>query len=244
MPSQRGDSGDSGVIVLKTLADEEYSCTMTSRRRLFSNRLFHAGSLCFLLCGCAPPTLVIEPRILHQDVRFTPEQFSGQSVTLFPVFTTQGFETSASLGDSVQGVLIQAIRQDLALNSRQAFESRYLLAHDSLSLNRFYTRLFKGDIVGLQTSDTVWQSMPSRYLLIMKLTYGTRVKTLDAQVLRRLTMEAEVWDVRAAEVVMRLAVIGSESQGRTPDAKFFHATMNALFRQLPGVRHVEHNEQW
>jgi hypothetical protein len=212
--------------------------------RLVTFCLYVTGLLCALLCECASRTLLIQPHILYQNDRLTPEQFSGQSVTLFPVFTKQGFETSAMLGDSIQAVLIKDIRQDLTLYAQQGFERLYLQAHDSVSLKHFYARIFQGDIIGLQTSDTMWKTMPSRYLLLIRFANGTRVKTLDEQVLRRLDLEAELWDARTAEVVMRLAVNGSDSQARTPDGKFFHATLSALLRQLPGVRHVELKENW
>jgi hypothetical protein len=202
------------------------------------------ASVLVVAAGCALQAPAIKTTLLYQDSRFGAIDFSGQSLLLLPVITPQGFDTAAVFSDSSQAFLMRGLRRDLTIKTRSIFEVHSIQSRDTASLNRFYIRIFSNDIVGLQTSDAVWASMPCRYVLFVRLLNGISVLTLDKKHLRRMDLEAELWESRGARVVWRTTLRINDSDSKSSDVIMARSALVALFKQLPGERKVEHREDW
>jgi hypothetical protein len=194
--------------------------------------------------SCSPGTTSFKSAVLHQDVRLDGKQFSGQSLLLFPIFTKSGFVDQPVFSAAAQAQILMEQRQDLRISTAGQFEQQFVAGHGRTALERFYQSIFSGDILTTQTSDTVWHAMPCRYALLIGMPAGIRVRGYDDALYRQTRLQAELWDTRAAKVVLRLQATGNDTNHGGADSVFIRQGLSELFSRLPPVRSVIAEENW
>ncbi|MBD3391473.1 MAG: hypothetical protein GF418_05440 [Chitinivibrionales bacterium] len=202
------------------------------------------GLVLAVLAGCAPQMDRYRGRLLHVNDRFTPEELSDQELVVFPLIRNSRFDTTAAFSPFVLAQRLRKTRPDLGVYFKEEFERRLLDVYPRDSLDIFYDRLFKNDIIALQTSDSAWASMPGRYALVLRIRDAGRVKDFKGITRRKLYMEAELWDASTAEVVWRAEVSGFDPDASTSDAEFVLSGIEEAYALLPPYKPALHEQEW
>jgi hypothetical protein len=217
------------------------------------SRAFNFFILAVIVCiiGCAPyarpPSQARQTRysakVLYVRDAFAGSSLSGQSVLILPALTAQGPSAAFPLSPRNQSMVIQKVRDDLRLIDGEEFEKKYLSTHDGRSLSFFYRSLFKGNVVEVQTSDSVWKAVDAAYLLAVRLKYAAAIRGFDGNTRRRLCLETELWDVKTAETVWRVEVKGFGGV-KDADDTFINGAVGEAFSRLPGVLPAANEKDW
>jgi len=169
---------------------------------------------------------------------------SDQTVLILPVLTKFGIDTTTSLSPQRIGKLLQAVRPDVEPVTREEFETRYSVNHDTASLSAFYRLLFKGNVVAVANSDSVWKEMKTAYCFAARITNALTIRGFNGLVKRRLNMEAELWDVDSAEAVLRIRVQASAQGEALTDAEFIRTALAAAFEKMPVFAPSSNDQNW
>jgi hypothetical protein len=202
------------------------------------------------VCACAPPpagtlvTTAYTASVLYQQRSFSGGSLSGQSILVLPVLTKQGIDTTPALSPAKIGKLLQEARSDVEPVTKEEFETRYSAHHDTASLSSFYRLLFKGNVVALSNSDSIWSEMKTAYCCATRITNAITIKGFNNIITRRMNMETELWDVDSAEVVLRIQVRASARGERITDAEFISSAIRAAFEKLPVFAPSTNEQNW
>ncbi len=207
---------------------------MNKRDYLKIIRLFSLFPFFFLIIQCASKTGEWRSKLLfvNEDVS-KGRLLSGGSILLFPLITEKGFDTTASLSSEKQAKMLHAIRGKLKLYVKKEFEENYLSNNDRALLDSFYISLFANDLLKITASDSIWKSVPSRYILLIRVDKGIRINTFDGVLKRKAVLEGELWDAKNIEVVWRAQSSGYEMDDKVADAVFVAEGMKEIYRLLP-----------
>jgi hypothetical protein len=181
---------------------------------------------------------------LHRSERFTNEEFGDQTVLLLPLFSEKGFDTSSSISDSVLGRMLADKRKDLTIFFRPEFERRYAKAFPDDTVASFYKILFNGDILSLQTLDSAWTCMPSNYVIAVRVADAGRVKDFHGVMKRKLSLEAEIWKSKTAEVVWRGRTDVFDPEANSTDSEFIKQAVERIYEIFPDYHPGLHEEDW
>jgi hypothetical protein len=214
----------------------------------------HMFLRCFLFafvlcCLCTPPPAktvlaTYASSVLYQQRSFSGGSLSGRTVLVLPICTKSGLDTTASLSGQRISKLFLAARSDIEPVTKEEFETRYAARRDTASLSAFYRLLFKGDIVALANSDSVWKEMKTTYCLAARITNAITIKGFNGLVTRRLNLETELWNVDNAETVLRIQVQASARGDGITDAEFIRNALSAAFEKLPGFAPSTNEQNW
>ena len=210
-------------------------------------RFFLFAFVLFFLCAPPPvPPLLstYAASVLYQQRSFSGGSLSGQTVLVLPICTKSGLDTTASLSPRRISKLFLAVRGDIEPVTKEEFETRYAARRDTASLSAFYRLLFKGDIVALANSDSVWKEMKTTYCLAARITNAITIKGFNGLVTRRLNLETELWNVDSAEVVLRIQVQASARGEGITDAEFITNSLRAAFEKLPMFAPSTNEQNW
>jgi hypothetical protein len=183
-------------------------------------------------------------KIAFCEEHFNGVSLSGQTLLVFPVLTRNGNDTASYFSPRQQIKILQRIRNDLHFSTPDVFEQKYLSAHDSLSLARFYQSLYKGEVVEAQTSDSIWKAMDAPYVLFVRVLYAVTIRSFDGNSQRNLHLDAELWDVSSAENVWRVEVTGFDKSKGATDARFLTGGLYEAFGKLPGYLPANNENNW
>jgi hypothetical protein len=202
-----------------------------------------------LFCLCTPPPALplletYASSILYQQRSFSGASLSGQSVLVLPICMKSGLDTNASVSPQRISKLLLAARGDVEPVTKEEFETRYSARHDTASLSSFYGLLFKGTMVALANSDSVWKEMKTTYCLAVRITNAINIKGFNGLVKRRMDLETELWNVDSAEVVLRIQVQASARGERITDAEFIRNALRAAFEKLPVFAPSTNEQNW
>jgi len=202
-----------------------------------------------LLSGCFPAVrrevgASYGVTVAYATTSFTGDKFSGVTVLMLPVLTAGGSAVSAALSPGRQGEVLQKVRPDLHVLFADRFENKYLSMHSARSLSDFYGRLYNNEVVAVQTSDSVWKTMEGAYLFVSKLKYAAAIRGFDGNIRKRLSIEAEIWDIAQSEAVWRAELQGADDGiGRSDDA-FMAGAFAAIFLKMPGEAGADTETDW
>jgi hypothetical protein len=212
-------------------------------RGRFAAAAIAAAALCLGASGCASLTRKFEGRVLFQDDRLTTESISDNSLMLFPLIRTSGFDTAGSITAVTLAQWLHRSRPDLEIFYKEEFEQG-LLGFYPVWLDTFYSNLFAGNTLALQSDTLSWVFVPSNYALAIRIKEAGRVKDFDRRVNRGIWFEAELWSTNPAGVVWRAEVRGVEGNVATPDAEFIRDGMEKIFSLLPPYHPALHENLW
>jgi hypothetical protein len=187
------------------------------------------------LMSCMVSLHHVEParytiRILYSDENFKGEALSGQSLLVLPVLTKDGADTVKFPSPYTLSMLFQKNHEDMEFKYPEIFEKKYQLA---ASLDRFYQSFFNGEIIKVQTNDSIWNAIDAAYLLCVRVKYAATIRGFDGNTVKRLVMEVELWEVAASEAVWRAQVIGFDKRIGTLDTEFVMGALNEIFSAVP-----------
>jgi hypothetical protein len=204
-----------------------------------------------LFCLCAPPprtsTSVVESyaaTILYQHRSFSGGSLSGQTVLVLPVLTKSGLDTTTALSPAQIAKQLLSFYKDAEPVTKEEFETRYSVHHDTSSLAAFYRHLFKSEVVALANSDSVWKNMKTTYCFAARITNALTIHGFNGVVKRRMNLETELWDVDSAEAVLRIRVQASALGDRITDAGFIRAAIGAAFEKMPLSAPSANEQKW
>jgi hypothetical protein len=201
--------------------------------------------LALLFASCAGPMKQFETIVMYSARGFSGEDLSGHTILQFPLMASSSImeRSGHDLLDTTAS-RIGLIRSDLSLRDIREFESPFVREYGPEALNSFYGLLRDGDVIAAQGADSVWKSIPGRYALSVRLLSGARIRTFGRQQYRSIVLEAELWDIRRAEVVWRGRVNGRDSGRRASDSDFLTACILELYADLPAYHSIPHSESW
>ena len=205
------------------------------------------GCTVFCLCTPAPqtaPAVTYNAEISYQQQWFSGGSLTDESLLILPVLTASGADTTSALSGRHIGKLFQAARPDVEPVTKEEFETRYATDHDTASLSAFYRLLFKGAMVPLANSDSVWKEMKTAYCLATRVTNALTIRDFNGVVKRRMILETELWNVDSAEAVLRISVQASAMSQALTDAEFIKAALAAAFEKLPVFAPASNEQNW
>jgi hypothetical protein len=204
------------------------------------------------LISCMFSVRHIEParysvRLLYSDERLNVAAFSGQSLLVLPVLTKNGADTTKFPSPNTLSRLFQRNHGAMQFIYPEAFEKKYqstAVNHDFASLDRFYRSFFNGEIIKVQTSDSIWNAIDAAYLLCVRVKYAATIRAFDGNTVKRLVLGVELWKVDVSEAVWRAQVIGSDKRIGASDAEFVMGALKEIFSALPGGMPGENEKDW
>lgn len=184
-------------------------------------------------------------RQLYKSDGFSGITISGRTILILPFLTRSGFDTAGVLSPALLHKNLAKKRRDLRLSVDRSFESDYYAKHDTASLDSFYANLFRGELVALQTADSVWKTMKTPYILAIRLKNGATIIDFGHRSHRLLLLEAELWDVKTAEVVLRIGVTGRSADKKQNNGEFIRRALLSIFDSVPVAPYAENpDEEW
>jgi len=172
---------------------------------------------------------------LYNNKNFSGADLGGRSITVSPLLTPRGVVVNGELTSNIEIQAINKKRRTLPLLPHELFEERYIATSGQDALDSFYTCLYKGEMVALQTMEKPWKQIGSDYLMVLKMTYGLRIKTDEKNSTRRLRLEGELWDCDSIEVLWRVAVDSRVRGEMDTDRQVLLDAICRVFEALPAV---------
>ena len=166
---------------------------------------------------------------------------------VLPVLTNNGADTTKFPSPHTLSQLLQKNQGDVQFIYPETFEKKYrsaAVSHDSASLDRFYQSFFKGEIIKVQTNDSIWNAIDAAYLLCVRVKYAATIRGFDGNTVKRLVLEVELWEVNASESVWRAQVIGFDKSVGTPDTQFVIGALKEIFSAIPGGMPGTSEKDW
>jgi hypothetical protein len=164
-------------------------------------------------------------------------------VVLFPLMTDEGVDSTGALAYEKLKQRLAPIRPDLRFCAPSDFERAYAAQHEYESLDSFYADIRRERIVAVQTSDSVWASMPCDFAFIARIVEGARIRGFDGELTRRMSIEGELWRAETGEAVWRARAYAADNAAEA-DELFIARGYGALFRALPGFRPALNETKW
>jgi len=193
-----------------------------------------AGGVLFALSlgGCAPALDSFTGKVLYQDTRLTPEEFSGNSVMVFPLIKRGAFDTTGAITAQALGQWLRQSHEDLEIYFKEDFE-REMRRYYPQWIDTFYLNLLNHNFIAMQADTVGWYMIASNYILAIYVKDGGRIKDFHRNIKRTVWMEAEIWSVEPPSVVWRVEVKGFERNAQTSDADFIRRGVQKIFSLLP-----------
>lgn len=186
-------------------------------------------------CFTCSPHQQFSVSLLYNSKSFSGADLGGRTITVSPLFTPRGIVVNGELTSNLEIQAINKKRRTLPLLPHELFEERYIATSGEDALDSFYTSLYKGEMVTLQTMEKPWKQIGSDYLMVLKLTYGLRVKSGEKKSARRLRLEGELWDCDSIEVLWRVAVDSHVRGEMNTDRQVLLDAICQVFEALPPV---------
>jgi hypothetical protein len=175
-------------------------------------------------------------RILYSDESFSSASISGQSMLVLPVLTKDGADTVNFPSPYTLSQFFQKNYEDVQFKFPETFDKKYqstAMSRDSASLDRFYRSFFNGEIIKVQTNDSIWNAIDAAYLLCVRVKYAATIRGFDGNTVKRLVLEVELWEVAASEAVWRAQIIGFDKSVGTLDSQFVLGALKEIFSAIP-----------
>ena len=198
-----------------------------------------------LLLNCAVQQGTWKGKILHQHSDLGKDRLAyGRSVLLLPLILPTGFDTTDKIMPSAHEAVKQSSNRKLATCLKPDLDTLYSQKYNGVLPQNFYEKLFKNNILAITSSDSVWNILPCRYLLTVRVIGGMTIKTFEKKVKKKVSLEAEMWDSKNPGVVWRAQVYGYEINGDRVDYAFISSGVNQLLSMLPTFLPFNNEENW
>lgn len=197
-----------------------------------------------VLITCSPPPygFVLNNQYIRND--FSGRELSGKLICMCPLLNGVRADTSGALRSDELFRKVAKSRSDLRLISPGEMENTFRKKWGRDSLNLFFEMLSKGEMLSLQTSDSLWKGIGARYFMALRVKNASTVKSFNRSVRKRVSLEAELWDCNMAATVWRVIVNGICIDERIPDSRFIQDAIITAYQELPVVMPAYDNKSW
>ncbi len=198
-----------------------------------------------MLLTCASQSGEWQGKLLYSNKQLAvTDRATGRDVVVLPLIIDNRFDTGQSLAPERFTKALIHDQGAVRVLFRKDFEEKLILKYGREHLDSFYMALIKNDILALNALDTVWNGIPGRYLLTIRVTTGVRINSFDDIVKRKADLEAELWDSKKIEIIWRGQSSGYEMDPEVSDAAFIMKGIQTLFMLLPEFIPVREEDNW
>jgi len=187
---------------------------------------------------CAGQSFTTE--LLYQAESFAGDSLGGRVVRAAFFMTASGADSTIVPGGRRQMRRIRRMRRDLAfVFTGVSAAGAPLLTGDEVG------DFVAGDVLAVQTNDSLWSRVPEPYLLVITMRNAAKITDFDRNSERHVRLETELWDARRAEVVWRAGISGTGPSHAGQDRDFLRAAAAEAFRALPRPSpSAHHQDNW
>lgn len=201
--------------------------------------------LLLMIINCAGPQGTWKGKILHQDPKLGQDRLAhGRSILVLPLITENGFDTTDKIMPAAHESVKTSSDKKLATCLKTDLDSIFIRKYSKGIPEDFYKKLKDNDILGITTSDSIWEILPCRYLLTIRVTGGMTIKTFEEKVKKKVSLEGEMWDSENPGVVWRAEVYGFEIDAGRKDYDFIASGVQQLLTMLPPFLPFSNEENW
>ena len=198
----------------------------------------------WLLGSCTPPPFQFVLSDNYTRERFSGRDIGNHTIGVCPLLTRNGPVFGAKLPSSAVAEMIRKTRPDLLIHDADSIHAALSSRLPTATLQRYYRLLFEGEVVSVQTEDSLWNAVTTDYLLVVRMRHGMDIRTFNQRSKKRINLEAELWDRSAMETVWRITVIGTCSHVGYSDQQFLIEAMGRVAAALPPSAPAYDTKAW
>ena len=151
------------------------------------------------MLSCTPPPFTFSFSESYSRDKFSGQNVSGHVIGICPLLTSHGAVSRQKLPSRDMAAVFRKSRADLPLVEADSLVAVLSKTFADSVLATYFRLLFNGDIVTLQTADSLWKAMPSDFLFVVCLRHGMDVRTFNHLMRKRISLEVSLWDRKAME---------------------------------------------
>lgn len=218
---------------------------LTVKGTILHCKLLIITLLSLLYLSCAAPHGTWKGKVLHQQENLGKDRLAhGRSMLILPLITANGFDTTDKIMPAAHDAVKNSSDKELSTCLKSDLDSTYAKKYGVGIPESFYKKLLKNDILPIIASDSVWEILPCRYLLTVRIIGGMSIKTFEKKVKKKVSLEAEMWDSDNPGVVWRAQVYGYEIDGGRIDHDFIASGVKQILSMLPSFLPFSNEENW
>lgn len=195
------------------------------------------------LVSCTPPPLISkEPD--YRRAEFFLNQIADQAVTVFPLCTPFGLDTSEQFDAKAQARFLSRVRPDMEISLHHPFVASLKGTFGPTFVDSFLNSLSQGKIAWLQTHDSAWSLMPTEFALVARIAHGHKIKAFSGSTKHRVTLELELWEPRLPEVSWRCTIIAEHLGNSLTDVDFIKSALEHAYKEFPPYQPGLNEKNW
>lgn len=207
-------------------------------------RIIFTILLSFSTLFCGLPASIFNAKKIYIADGFNNRTLSGSSIGLGPLLTKGGID----LFDSSDHVFIykhlSRLRADLSLLSFDQFKAQLKRNIGNSKIDSLFLQLYSGDITRLQTNDSLWKFLSCDYFMSVRIKDAMSIKTFNNVHKKRICLEAELWNRKDQEIVLRIEVNGSAEGDRCSDKQVIIKALEKVYKEIPETVPSYENTRW
>ncbi|MBN1578615.1 MAG: hypothetical protein JW913_18775 [Chitinispirillaceae bacterium] len=196
------------------------------------------------LVSCTPSPFGFTLSSNYTRDRFSGRDIGGHSIGICPLLTAEGPVAGTKLPSPAVIAALRKKRPDLQFRDADNVHATLSSVLPSVTMERYYRLLFTGDVVALQSEDSLWGAVNVDYLLVVRLRHGMDIRTFNQRSRKRISIEAELWDCASMETAWRVGVIGICNRAGISDQKFLVEAFGEIVAALPTAAPSYDTKSW
>ncbi len=231
--------------VVGQIRDDIVTSRLFMSNRLWSAFLCSGITVALFFYGCASQKIVTTVTYTTQNENET-RTFNRGSVLWLPVFLPRGTGGMADTNYLCFSKQKRALEQSLGVDSFIIFTGwwKRVLEHGmEQQAAEFIDDAYRGAMVKLKSSDSVWNTIHADYMVVTRLREGKNIRN-TGRVRMYAVIETELWQVKNREVVHRIKV-KNEENAQYDDFNSLICDMTiASYNGLPALDARTHRKNW
>jgi hypothetical protein len=139
---------------------------------------------------------------------------------------------------------ISRIRADLVLLSFNQIKAQLNAKFVKSTIDTLFLQLYNGDITKLQTNDSLWNYLSCDYFMSVRIINAMSIKTFNNVHKKRISIEAELWNRKDQEVVLRIEVNGTAEGDKYSDKQVISRALEKVYKEIPETVPSYENAGW
>ncbi len=207
-------------------------------------RIIFTILLSFSTLFCGLPASIFNAKKIYIADGFNNRTLSGSSIGLGPVLTKRGIDLFDSSDHAFIYKNLGHMRSDLFLLSFDQIKTQLELKMGKSKIDSLFLQLYNGDITRLQTNDSLWKYLSCDYFMSVRIKDAMSIKTFNNVHKKRIYLEAELWNRKDQEVVLRIEVNGSSEGDRYSDKQVIIKALEKVYKEIPETVPSYENARW
>lgn len=207
----------------------------------------HYKIILFLSClflSCASTSVSFSTKKVYIADNFTDHTLSGTSIGIGPILSKRGLNLDDSMSCEQICKIVSANRPDLMIISynriRENFSSKFSV-HQCDSL---FLQLYSKNSYEVQLLDSMWNLINCDYVLLVRLKDAMSIKTFGDVDKKRVSLDAELWNRKDQETILRIELQGVADGKKITDKQFLLDVMAKIFSEIPKTVPSYENGKW